>query len=108
MTETESIVDTVVAGPAGAAPRPRTSDDPGDDERHEPVPGVDRGRYGSDGGAYGGHRRPGRSSRWTVTASPVCLPIVVRTAAVTGSLCVPSPSAMKELWNGWPSIVPGP
>ena len=29
-----------------------------------------------------------------------------RTPALTGSLCVPFPSAMNALWNGSPSIVP--
>jgi hypothetical protein len=34
------------------------------------------------------------------------LPIALRTAAFTGSLCVPSPSAMNALSNGAPSMVP--
>ena len=42
----------------------------------------------------------------TVTVSPACLPIAVRTSARTGSLCVPSPSAMNELSNGCPSTLP--
>ena len=29
-----------------------------------------------------------------------------RLPCALGSLCVPSPIAMKELWKGWPSIVP--
>ena len=32
--------------------------------------------------------------------APAALPIAVRTSAFTGSLCVPSPSAMNELSNG--------
>src|SRR5690606_36727259 len=47
-----------------------------------------------------------RSSRWTVTVSPACLPMAVRTSVLTGSLCRPSPSAMNALVNGWPSTVP--
>jgi hypothetical protein len=38
--------------------------------------------------------------------SPASFPIAFRTSALTGSLCVPSPIAMKELRNGSPSIVP--
>ena len=30
----------------------------------------------------------------------------LRRSALIGSLCVPSPSAMNELRNGWPSTVP--
>jgi hypothetical protein len=41
-----------------------------------------------------------------VTVSPASFPIVLRTSALTGSLCVPSPMAMKELRIGCPSIVP--
>ena len=41
-----------------------------------------------------------------MTVSPSPLPIALRTSAFTGSLWVPSPSAMKELRNGWPSTVP--
>ena len=41
-----------------------------------------------------------------MTVAPASLPIALRTAAVTGSLCVPSPSAMNELRNGCPSMVP--
>src|ERR1700733_1798410 len=47
-----------------------------------------------------------RSSSSTFTLSPGCLPIVLRMSAFTGSLWVPSPSAMKELRKGWPSIFP--
>ena len=47
-----------------------------------------------------------RSSSLTTTASPCSLRIALRTSAFIGSLCVPSPSAMNELWNGWPSTVP--
>jgi transposase len=53
-----------------------------------------------------GSRQLSRWSRCTRTASPGTLPIARRRAAFTGSLCVPSPSAMNELWNGWPSTVP--
>ena len=35
--------------------------------------------------------------------SPTSLPIVRRTSALTGSLCVPSPRAMNEPRNGCPS-----
>ena len=42
----------------------------------------------------------GKGEGDTVTVSPACLPIAVRTSLRTGSLCVPSPSAMNELWNG--------
>ena len=38
--------------------------------------------------------------------SPSSLPMVLRTAALTGSLWVPSPSAMNELSKGSPSTVP--
>ena len=51
-------------------------------------------------------REPRRSCRQTVTVSPACLPMAVRISALTGSLWVPSPRAMNELWNGWPSMVP--
>src|SRR4029077_13937979 len=37
---------------------------------------------------------------------PACLPMTLRISALTGSLWVPSPRAMNELWNGWPSMVP--
>ena len=47
-----------------------------------------------------------RSSRQTVTESPACLPMARRMSARTGSLWVPSPKAMNELRNGWPSMVP--
>jgi hypothetical protein len=47
-----------------------------------------------------------RSSRRTVTASPASFPIALRTSPLTGSLWVPSPSAMNELRKGWPSTVP--
>ena len=42
----------------------------------------------------------------TTTTSPALFPIVFRISALTGSLWVPSPRAMNELENGWPSIVP--
>src|SRR5690242_814749 len=32
--------------------------------------------------------------------------MTLRISALTGSLWVPSPRAMNELWNGWPSMVP--
>ena len=51
-------------------------------------------------------RAPRRSCRQTVTVSPACLPMTLRSSALTGSLWVPSPRAMNELWNGWPSMVP--
>ena len=41
-----------------------------------------------------------RRATRTATVSPTSLPIARRTAAVTGSLWVPSPSAMNELSNG--------
>src|SRR4051794_11505894 len=47
-----------------------------------------------------------RSSRRTRTVSPAALPMAFRTSALTGSLCVPSPSAMNALSNGSPSMVP--
>ena len=50
--------------------------------------------------------RARRFSRRTLTVSPASFPIALRTSAFTGSLWVPSPIAMNELWNGWPSIVP--
>jgi hypothetical protein len=56
--------------------------------------------------AVGRSTQLSRSSSRTVTVSPTPLPSVRRTSALTGSLCVPSPSAMNELWNGWPSMVP--
>lgn len=42
----------------------------------------------------------------TVTESPGPLPIAFRISAFTGSLWVPSPRAIKELRNSWPSIDP--
>src|SRR5215218_8397958 len=42
--------------------------------------------------------------RWTV--SPASLPIALRSFALTGSLCVPSPCAMSAPSNGSPSIAP--
>src|SRR5918998_35048 len=47
-----------------------------------------------------------RSCNCTRTRSPASLPIARRVAALTGSLCVPSPSAMNALSNGSPSTVP--
>ncbi len=41
-----------------------------------------------------------RSVRCTVTTSPSDLPIALRTAELTGSLWVPSPSAMNAPWKG--------
>src|SRR3954453_21855311 len=38
--------------------------------------------------------------------SPACLPIAVRSCALTGSLCVPSPCAISAPSNGSPSIAP--
>src|SRR5580698_3480336 len=46
------------------------------------------------------------SSRTTLTVSPTFLPIASRISAFMGSLCVPLPSAMKELRNSWPSTLP--
>lgn len=65
--------------------------------------GRDRARRfrGQDGHRRGpGTRHLMRSSRWMVTSSPGPFPSSSRTAVLTGSLCVPSPSAMKELRNG--------
>jgi hypothetical protein len=45
---------------------------------------------------------PTRCTRWTVTRSPACLPIALRSAALIGSLWVPSPSAKNALWNRRP------
>src|ERR1700729_1832280 len=47
-----------------------------------------------------------RSSRMTLPESPTFLPIAFKISAFIGSLCVPLPSAMKELRNSWPSTVP--
>jgi hypothetical protein len=44
-----------------------------------------------------------RSSIRTRTVSPAFLPIVFRSAALTGSLCVPSPWAINAPANGSPS-----
>ena len=41
-----------------------------------------------------------------MTSSPSVLPMAVRMTDAIGSLCVPSPRAMKALRNGTPSIVP--
>lgn len=67
-------------------------------------------------GQFGFAQRPGRarvagqrarrSSRRTLTVAPASLALALRTAALMGSLCVPSPKAMKALWKGWPSTVP--
>ena len=46
----------------------------------------------------GSSRQPLR--RRTVTESPASLPITLRTSAFIGSMCLPSPSAMKALRNG--------
>ena len=51
-------------------------------------------------------QRSSRSWSRTVTTSPASLPIAFRTAAFTGSMCVPSPRAMNDARNGTPSIVP--
>jgi hypothetical protein len=45
-----------------------------------------------------------RFSKDMATVSPTVFPIAWRMSARTGSLCVPSPSAMNELRKGWPSI----
>ena len=37
---------------------------------------------------------------------PASFPIAARISALIGSICRPLPIAMKELRNGWPSIVP--
>jgi hypothetical protein len=47
-----------------------------------------------------------RSSKDMATVSPILFPIAWRMSARTGNLCVPSPRAMNELRNGWPSILP--
>src|SRR5829696_4015986 len=41
-----------------------------------------------------------------LTVSPSCLSISWRSSASIGSLCLPSPSGMKELRKGLPSTVP--
>lgn len=41
-----------------------------------------------------------RSMKATVTVSPACLPMAVLMSALTGSLWVPAPSAISEVWNG--------
>ena len=41
-----------------------------------------------------------------MTVSPSCLSSTRRRSALIGSLCVPSPSGMKELRKSWPSTVP--
>src|ERR1700722_12376045 len=46
------------------------------------------------------------SSSVTLTVSPGALAIARRISAFTGSLCLPSPNAINELWNGNPSMVP--
>ncbi len=51
------------------------------------------------------HRRI-RFRKSTVTRLPASFPIAARTSAFIGSMCLPSPMAMNELRNGWPSIVP--
>ena len=48
-------------------------------------------------------QRSSRSRRRTVTVSPASLPIFRRSAALIGNLCRPSPNAMNDAWNGWPS-----
>jgi predicted MFS family arabinose efflux permease len=47
-----------------------------------------------------------RSRRTTVTSSPTSFAICFRSSALMGSLCVPSPIAMKELRNGRSSTAP--
>ncbi len=47
-----------------------------------------------------------RFSMRTCTLSPTSFPIILRISAFTGSMCVPSPLAMKELWKECPSIFP--
>src|SRR5580692_11824347 len=42
----------------------------------------------------------------TATVSPACLAIALRMADRTGNLCVPSPRAMNDERNAWPSTVP--
>lgn len=41
-----------------------------------------------------------RSSKRTVTVSPACFAITLRSSVLMGSLCVPSPIAMNELRKG--------
>src|SRR5262249_16715896 len=47
-----------------------------------------------------------RSTRRTTTSSPASFWIAFRISALIGSMWVPSPSAMNQLRNGWPSTVP--
>ncbi len=42
----------------------------------------------------------------TFTISPTSFPIAWRVSTFTGNMCLPSPIAINELLNGWPSIVP--
>ena len=47
-----------------------------------------------------------RSCKCTFTIWPASLPIAFRVPALIGSICRPSPIAMNEALNGWPSILP--
>jgi hypothetical protein len=51
-------------------------------------------------------QRAWRSVRLMVTVSPAVLPMRVWRALLIGSLWVPSPSAMNDVWNSWSSMVP--
>jgi hypothetical protein len=52
------------------------------------------------------HWLPIRFSNFTFTVLPASFPIARRISSLTGSMCLPSPMAMNELWKGCPSIVP--
>ena len=47
-----------------------------------------------------------RCFKCTVTRLPASFPMALRTSVFIGNMCLPSPMAMNELWNGHPSIVP--
>lgn len=40
---------------------------------------------------------------WTMVVSPSALPMVLRSAALSGTMWVPSPMGRSVAWNGWPS-----
>jgi hypothetical protein len=68
------------------------------------------GRLSALLGSAAPHPRRGgytiRSSMRTRTVSPASFPIALRSFALTGSLCVPSPCAISAPSNGSPSIAP--